>query len=147
MNRDCCIAAGAVIVQRRFGDWVFLLLRSDERWFFPFGVLADSESLVDGVRRQAWEHASIAGLRFYWGHHYLQASAGGGDVVRYLLAESSPNTGNPVCKPDSGSACWQEHRWVDAPIAAELLTPASQPVLSWASGMLIGNDGTPGVKR
>ena len=140
MNFSHNLTSGAVVVRRRFGNWAYLLVRSSQGWQFFSAARGDDEPLPEAVRRQTLEAGGISGLRYYWGHHYFKLTADDDRVVQFLIGESASGE---VALADG----WLEHRWVDASIAAELLTESMQPVLHWASAVLTGADGTPGVKR
>ena len=140
MNNSDSVYSGTVVVRRRFGDWAYLLVRSAQGWQFFSSVRSADEPLPDAARRQPWESAAIAGLRFYWGHHYFTLTADDGRVTQFLIGESASEQ---VSLDDS----WLEHQWVAATMAAELLPAPLRPVLDWAAGVLTGADGTPVVMR
>jgi len=140
MNNSHSVYSGTVVVRRRFGDWAFLLVRSAQGWQFFSSARRDGEALPDAARRQPWESAAIAGLRFYWGHHHFTLTEDDGRVTQFLIGESASEQ---VSLDDS----WLEHQWVGAAMAAELLPEQLRSVLDWAAGVLTGADGTPVVKR
>jgi bis(5'-nucleosidyl)-tetraphosphatase len=130
------LSAGVVILRRSGPECRFLLLRAYAHWDFPKGMVEPGEDPVAAARREVFEEAGIAGLRFSWGLDYCETPPyGKGKVARYYLAEADDSRVELRVNPALGRAEHDEYRWVTLEQGNRLLVPRVARVLAWAAAL------------
>ena len=127
------LSAGVVLVRRRDGQPLYLLLRVYRYWDFPKGEIGRDENPLDAAVREVAEEPSLVDLDFRWGPEYWETPVyAAGKVARYYLAECSAGDVRLAVNPEIGRPEHHEYRWCTYREAEERLGPRLRPILQWA---------------
>ena len=126
-------SAGIVVVNRKDGEWRFLILRLYRNWEFPKGQIESGELPLEAALRETKEETEIEQLEFSWGQDTLDTPPyGAGKVATYFVARTAQRGVRLPINPELGRAEHHDYRWASYSEARALLPPRLLPVLDWA---------------
>jgi len=131
------LSAGAVVVRKDSGGYLYLLLRAYKFWDFPKGIVEAGEDPFLAALREVLEETGIQDLTFPFGERFFETEPyARGKVARYYLAETKEQDLQLPVSLELGRPEHHEYRWLAYSEARELCMPRIQNVLDWAHGFV-----------
>ncbi len=121
-----------VIPVRYDGGWKLLVLRAQNVWDFPKGIVHANEDPQEAATRETEEATGITDLDFVFGEDYKEtAPYEGNKVARYYAAETRTDEIILRVAKEIGRPEHNEWRWITCEEAEDFLPPRLANVLEW----------------